>query len=315
MTPQAMVLAAGFGTRLWPLTLDRAKPAVPLIGRPLVTHVLDWLHTHGVQNAVVNTSYKAQSVERAAALSAISVAFSPENEPVGTAGALGLARDRGLLRPDRDTIIANGKLYLELDLEAALNAHRAQGAAVTMVLRQNKNRAHFREVLVDDGRVVGFGEGRIPSGESPLSFTGIHIVSPVVLAQMQAELSDTIRDVYPPYIEAGQVHAHIDDGRWWELSTPERYLEVHQQAWTLGLAERPPGGNVCWTGGTIHPDAEVTDCVVGAGVTLGPQVALSRCVVVKKELLTAGQTPPRPGYALDSLWVCPLQAPTNGPAA
>ncbi len=314
MTHQAMVLAAGFGTRLWPLTLDRAKPAVPLIGRPLLTHVLDWLHGFGVNNAVVNTSYQAQSVERAASVSAMPVAFSPEDKPIGTAGALGLARDRGLLRPDLDTIIANGKLYLELDLEAALRAHRVAGAAVTMVLRPNPTRAHFREVLVDEGRIVGFGEGRIPRGESPLSFTGIHIVSPEVLGEMQAELSDTIRDIYPKHIEARQVLGHIDDGRWWELSTPERYLEVHQQAWAEGLGKRRAGGNVCWPGSTIHPRAEVTDCILGTGVTLGPQVELNRCVVVKKELLTAGQTPPRPGYALDGLWVCPLE-PTNGPAA
>src|SRR5207249_3894798 len=108
------------------------------------------------------------------------------------------------------------KLFTDLDLGAALRAHEASGAAVTMVLRTNRDRELFREVKVDGGRVTGFGAGRAPEGRGPLLFTGVHVVAPEVVRSMPCVFSDTVADVYPPLIAAGRVAAHVDDGgRWW----------------------------------------------------------------------------------------------------
>ena len=83
-----MVLAAGYGTRLWPLTRYQAKPAVPFLGRPLVSHTVDYLIKHGVTDIIVNTHYSPMSIERA--LEGMSVGLSHGGEILGTGGALAL---------------------------------------------------------------------------------------------------------------------------------------------------------------------------------------------------------------------------------
>jgi len=273
--PQAMVLAAGLGTRLWPLTADRAKPAVPFAGVPLVRRVVEWVQRHGVGDVAVNTHYQAESV-RAALEGLPGVSFSHETEILGTAGCLAQARRLGCIDPNRPTLIANGKLVTNIDLTAALAAHRASGAAITMVLRSNPSREAFREVLVRDGRIAGFGEGRQPTGPDPLLFTGIHVVEPEVLATIEDGPSDTIRDVYPPYIEAGRVHGHLaDEGRWWELSTLERYADLHIQGAREGLNPEV----VCGSGASIHPTAAVRRSVLWSGASVGRGCTLDRVVL------------------------------------
>lgn len=323
--PQAMVLAAGLSTRLWPLSLDRAKPAMPFLGRPLVAHALAWLRRHGVSRVVVNTHYQAESIHRALTGEA-QVVLSHEPTILGTAGALGLARDRGLLAHDHTTVIFNGKLYTEIDLAAALDQHRRSGAKVTMILRPNLGREAFREVFVREDRVIGFGAGREPESAAPLAFTGIHLVEPEVLAQMRAVFSDTVADVYPPLIERGQVHAFIEpaDTVWWEFSTPERYLDLHAEAesrgWTSSLSlspgarvddPRPLGRVVAWEGAVVEAGAILSEVILGAGVHIPAGMALERSVVVRGNL--ASET--RHGRRIGDLLVVPLASPAPRGAA
>ncbi len=296
MDLQALVLAAGLGTRLWPLTADRAKPAVPFLGQPLVRGVARWMAGHGLSRIVVNTHHQAESVRDALAeLDGLRVDFSHEPEVLGTAGAIGAARDRGLLSADRPLLIVNGKLSTDLDLGAAAEHHRRSGAAVTMVLRPNPRREAFREVKVQAGHVVGFGEGRVPESAAPLLFTGVHILAPEVVAACPATFSDTIRDVYPALIEAGRVAAHVDASpRWWEFSTLERYLELHLEAARLGLgpevsaardvqlaADAEIRRSVLWEGTRVGAGARLDRVVLGAGVEIAAGSTLSDVVVVR----------------------------------
>ena len=311
-----MVLAAGLGTRLWPLTEDRAKPAVPFLGRPLVRGVVEWVAASGVRRIVVNTHYRPESVRAALDGLAPPVRFSHETEILGTAGCLAKARDDHLLDPGLPTLIANGKLVTDLDLAAALAAHTHSGAAVTMVLRSNHTRAAFREVLVEDGAVVGFGEGRTPAGPRPLLFTGVHVISPAVLAAIPSGPSDTIRDVYPPLIAAGAVHAHVaDDGRWWELSTLERYVDLHIQACAEGLGPDVVLGpdasidptaevrrSVLWEGAKVGPRMKLDRVVLGAGVELPAGTRLADSIVVRRDRVSSVER----GEVVDGLVVVPL---------
>ncbi len=293
---QAILLAAGFGTRLWPLTVDRAKPAVPFLGRPLIAGLVQRLEAGGFSRIVVNTHHQPASIE--AALDGFrTVRFSHEPEILGTAGGPARARDLGLIDPDDDLLIVNGKLYTEIDFAEVMAAHRAVGAEVTMTLRRNPTRAHFREVLTQGDRVVGFGAGRVPEGPDPRLFTGIHAVSPKVLGSMVAAFTDTIRDVYPPLIEARQVHAHLaETGRWWEFSTPERYWSLHQKAHVEGWAPDVVGDPtavwpdddqvrqaVIWAGAHIEPGARVQRAIIGEGVRIRAGEAAQDCIVVRRD--------------------------------
>lgn len=296
-----MVLAAGLGTRLWPLTDEVAKPAVPFLGRPLVEWVVELLGKHGIEHAVVNTHHKAQSVTRALPepiMHGVRVTFSHEPEILGTAGALERALETGLLFRDRPVLVINAKLFTDYDLSALLEEHRRSGAQVTMGLRPNSAREAFREVLVDDGWVTGFGDGRVPKGSEPLLFTGIHVLEPDVVASIAPGLSDTIADVYPPLIATRQVRGHVDArGRWWELSTLNRYLELHVRAVQEGLWTSPNGvvasagawvdpaarvvRSVLWEGARIEPGAEVIDSIIGRGVRIASGRRVQHEVVVK----------------------------------
>jgi NDP-sugar pyrophosphorylase family protein len=106
---QVLVLAAGLGTRLWPLTGDRAKPAVPFLGRPLVAHVVDLVARHGLGPVVVNTHYRAESVRAALADAPVPVRFSHEVEILGTAGAIRHALDQGLLADARHLLVISAR--------------------------------------------------------------------------------------------------------------------------------------------------------------------------------------------------------------
>jgi NDP-sugar pyrophosphorylase family protein len=292
-----MVLAAGLGTRLWPLTLERAKPAVPFLGKPLIEGTLELLARYGITRAVVNTHHLPESIHDALASPPIEVRFIHEGAILGTGGALSNAREHGLLDPSEPTLIINAKLYTDIDLEKAMRAHDESGALVTVLLRPNPARELFREVLVEGGRVVGFGEGKEPTGASPLLFTGIHIIEPEVLRGIPLGPSDTVATIYPPLIERREVAAHVDpDGRWWEFSTLERYLELHLRAAEEGLgpgvccsagAAIEPGAlaarSVLWEDALVKAGAVVEAAVLGRGVVVSAGETVKRTAVVRDE--------------------------------
>ncbi len=290
-----MVLAAGLGTRLWPLTCDRAKPAVPFLGRPVIVGILDLLARHGCDVAVVNTHHLPRSIHRAVeGVRGVEIRFSHEEEIMGTAGALALALERGLLEGARETLVVNAKLVTDIDLGAVVAAHRASGCEVTMVLRPSRDGESFRGVQAEAGRVTGF-----VNGGGPLLFTGVHVISARVLCSIPRAFGDTVRDVYPSLIEAGEVAARVESsGRWWELSTPERYLGHHLDAFSLGLGPDPalsPGARVMpgaevrravlWENATVEPGAVVDSAVLGAGVVVRSGERVERAIVVRREVV------------------------------
>lgn len=302
MTPidvEVMILAAGLGTRLRPLTLDRAKPAVPFIGQPLVVHVARWLAKAGFTRAVANTHYRPESVRAALAGAPLDIQFSHEPDILGTAGALAHARDGGLLSGRRPVLVVNGKLFTTLDPARLLRAHARSGAAVTLLLTPNPAREAFTEVFAEAGAVTGFSAPRTPVSDAPLLFTGVQVVSPEVLASLTPRFSDIVRDVFGPLIERRSVKAHVDrDGRWWEMSTPRRYLDFHQRATAEGLAPSViigPGSvihphahverAVLWEGVRVEAHARVIDSVLGRGVVIAKGESVAHAVVVDRRLV------------------------------
>ncbi|MCK6552035.1 NDP-sugar synthase [Myxococcota bacterium] len=298
-----MLLAAGLGTRLWPLTSDRAKPAVPFLGKPLVAWCAELALRHGFDHLVVNTHHLPASIHEALAPLAaragrgFELSFSHEEEILGTAGGLAKALADGKLRADEPVLVLNAKLFTDLDLGRVMAAHRASGAAVSMVLRPNVEREHFREVLVDGDRVTGFGKGRVPEGPAPLLFTGIHVLEPDVVRSIPLTFSDTVADTYPPLIEARRVAAHVaPEGRWWELSTLERYVGLHHRAAAEGIgpavacsagAVIDPGasveGSVLWEEARVERGARVVGSVLGRGVVIPAGAEIVRSVVMRRD--------------------------------
>jgi NDP-sugar pyrophosphorylase family protein len=318
---RAMILAAGYGTRLWPLTIDRTKPAIPFMGRPLIGYVAEYLAVYGFDDIVVNLHHQPLSVRAALGDgSAFGVRFHYVEEPVilGTGGAIGNARH--LLEGDAFVVI-NGKLATDIDLQAALDTHRRTEALATLVLRPNPARERYSTVNVRDGLVTGFGgypapesdkaggaHGAAQEGEepvAPLMFTGIQILDPKIFEFIPPGVfSHSVTDVYVPAIARGdRVVAHVARGSWYELSTVRRYLET-----SVTLLKREGRDVELGEGSTVEEGATVTESVLweqvhvargarvrrsvlGAGVRVGPDELFDNVAVVRAELARGVERP------------------------
>lgn len=307
-----MILAAGYGTRLWPLTCDRAKPALPFMGRPLVGYVAEYLARYGCREIGVNLHHQAPSVRAALGTgSAFGVQLHYFDEPIilGTSGALDNARD--FLATDT-FIVVNGKLATNIDLSAALATHRRERALATLVLRHNVERGRYTIIRVRDGLYEGLGGFSQPETESagtesdaPLMFTGIHIMQPRIFDYIpRGVFSDSITDVYPQALRAGErIAAHIAPGYWHELSTVHRYLDtsielLHRAGRDVELG---PGAlieagadvhdAVLWENARVAAGARVRRAVLGAGVHVGRGETIADAVVVRAELVRGVERP------------------------
>src|SRR5690349_13594137 len=177
---RAIILSAGYGTRVWPLTEDRTKPALPILGKPLVGYVAEYIASYGFDEIVVNLHHRPESVRAALGDgSKFGVQLHYVEEPIilGTSGALDNTREFF----QNDTFLAiNGKIITDIDLSAALETHRNTNAIATLVLLANKRRERFSVVQVDQEQITGFGGMPEAKGDgpAPLMFTGIQILEP-----------------------------------------------------------------------------------------------------------------------------------------
>lgn len=335
---RAMILSAGYGTRLWPLTEDRTKPALPILGKPLVGYVAEYLAGYGCREIIVNLHHRPKSVKAALGDgSEFGVTLKYVEEPIilGTSGALDNART---LLGDETFVVVNGKIVTDIDLNAALETHRATGALATLVLLPNVARERFSVVEVADGFVKGFGGMPAPGGKSPeagaggrrheqeadglgreqaqneelveaapLMFTGIQILEPRIFDYIpRGVFSHSTTDVYPQAIANGErIAAHIGTGRWYELSTINRYLEISLRLLSERGASIHSGKNcnispaarvessILWDNVTVESGARVKRAVLGDGVLIAANEVIENAAVVRSVMVREVVPPPK----------------------
>ncbi|CAN5562503.1 sugar phosphate nucleotidyltransferase [soil metagenome] len=293
---KTMILAAGFGTRLFPLTIDRTKPAIPFLGKPLVGYVAEYLARFGLKDFVVNLHHQPQSVINALGDGTdfgVKIEYTFEEPDIlGTAG--GLDNARHLLEDDM-FLVVNGKIITDIDIAAAIDTHKNSGAIATMVLKPNTKRERFTIVGTEDGFVKGFGdyakpftEGEIRDTEhdifTPLMFTGIHIMEPEVFDYIpRGVYSDIVPYFYNPALIKGEkIAAHVTDANWFELSTIPRYLDI---SLAMMNSENVHCGNNC----SFSPDAAVRDSVIWDDVSIGDGANLYRTIIADGVSIEAGE--------------------------
>ena len=293
-----MVLAAGLGTRLRPLTDLLPKPAVPVAGLPLVQLAFARLRAGGARRVVVNAHHLAAEMERVAGTRrAAGVALAISREPViaGTGGALREARP--LLAGAGVIVLWNGDILFEVDLAAVVAAHRKSQALATLVLAPMPAGARYATVDVDHAMTVRRIAGLGPGGDAlvPLHFTGVHVLSPALLDLVPASpfACDVNRHVYPPLLASGQVRAVVAGGYWNDLGTPERYLQANLDVLSGEAPVTLPGADpfagleargsrvFVAQGATVDPAARLLGpalvgpgAVVEAGASVGPGAVL-----------------------------------------
>jgi NDP-sugar pyrophosphorylase family protein len=293
---KAMILAAGFGTRLFPLTIDRTKPAIPFLGKPLVGYVAEYVAQFGFEDVVVNLHHQPESVKNSLGNGqafGVKIHYTLEHPDIlGTAGALWNARD---LLKNETFLVVNGKIITDIDLAAALETHRKTGAVATMVLKENTKREKFSVVDVENGFVKGFSgypisttdDGQLTTGNPPLMYTGIQILEPEVFNYIPPAIeSDIISVFYRPAIAEGKkIAAHVAEGKWYELSTIPRYLDI-SLAMLGGRENGVAMGDDC----KIYNTAAVKDSILWDGVVVEEAATVQRAILGDKVIIPRGTT-------------------------
>lgn len=295
--PRAMVLAAGLGTRLRPLTLELPKPLVPVANRPLVSYQLALLARAGVRLAALNLHHLGELIPPALAgenSCGLELTYSPEQTLLGTGG--GLRRLYDFLR-DATFLLLNGDVLCDLDIGRLLRFHRIRQACATMVVRPFPAGAKYTALGIDERqRLVRFKDvtrsarGRIEQ----VMFCGIHVLEPVVFDFLPAAGFSCINDDgYRAMLAAGlPVAGYLYRGPWFDLGTPADYLranlEIARGRFRPTQLAPPPGDewrdHVLWgRGATAAASAQV-----GPEVILGAEARVEVAATVSHAVLWPG---------------------------
>jgi len=292
---KVMILAAGLGTRLHPLTEICPKPLVPLMLQPMLGHLLAQLRQYHVYEVVINLHHHAEQLRqwigdgRQWGFQQIHLSYEPEM--LGTAGALKKAE--GVLR-DAPFCVINADVLADVDLEAVWQWHRQRQAVVTMVLRPDPDAHRYGPVVVDgDNRVCHINGQPVSKAHltgEVMMFTGIQVISPQIFADIPSgQYISTAAETYPKLIADGaSVHGYRHDGYWIDIGVPTRYRQAH---WDFldgvfgdKLASMPEGTHIIrraeetpagWAHVTITPPVVVGPLVeLAATACIGPYAVI-----------------------------------------
>ncbi len=285
----AMIVAGGAGSRLWPLTEHTPKPLLPFCGVPFLSGVLRRLAAAGVDHVLLivgaDTSPFAVLEEDAARVG-ITLEAVPEPQPLDTAGGVRLALDRV-----RGTfLVLNGDILTDLDLAVVVAEHVDSGADATLALTRVEDTSAYGVCVLDGDRIVGFVEkpppGSLP-GQDAVN-AGTYVLEPGAIERFPTGPLSFERTVFPSLVASGaDVRGHVTAAVWADLGTPQRLLDGHRLAldgalrWpTLADLTRDEG---VWRGAGVEVDAAATvraPVLLGAGTRLAAGASVGPHVVV-----------------------------------
>lgn len=295
---KGFILAAGYGTRLRPITYTMPKPMVPLCNRPLIAWAVESFLAAGVRDLIVNLHHLPESLQqflREEYAGRAEFHFSIENEILGTGG--GIRRVRPQLAGEEEFLLVNGDTVQFPQWDALRAARRAKNALAALTLRHPPEGDRFTPVYFDDGLVTGFGNG---TGE-PLMFSGSHVISTRVFDHLpDRDFSGIVEHVYIPVLAGHRerLAGIVDDGLWFDIGTPQRYLAASEallDAMVRGALALPADSGVqgdsllhTTTSGDVtrstvgaHSVVEgtVSDSIVWDDCRIAHGVSMERCIV------------------------------------
>lgn len=282
---QALILVGGEGTRLRPLTSRMPKPIVPLVDRPFMAFMLEWLARHGVDDVIMSCGFLATQVREVlgdGSAYGVRLRFVEEPEPRGTAGALKYAEE--LLEPR--FLMLNGDVLSDMDLSAQIAAHERNGARATLALVGVDDPSPYGLVRCnDDDSVREFVEK--PSSEqidTNFISAGAYVLERDVVDLIPPDRSVSIeREIWPQLVGAG-LFAFRHEAYWLDIGKPETYLQATYDILGRAVATSVSAvdGIVVGSGCEIAADATVGPLtVLGDGVSVGAGSRVERSVVLE----------------------------------
>ena len=292
---KAMVLAAGKGTRLFPLTGEIPKPMAPVADTPIIRHIFDLLARHGVAEARVNVHYLADALLEAygeeSRVNGMKVRLVREEELTGTAG--GVKRLAGVTLAsefDETFVVVSGDALTDVDIRDLIAFHKEKGALATIALHRVFDTSEFGVVEVDEeDNILSFQEKPVPvEAISTLANTGVYAFEPRALEYVpENAFFDFAKDVFPRFLEAKEKFVGYQGNFYWsDIGTLEAYRQAQYDVLSGKVRVKVPGekrGETLWVGenAQIHPSAALEGyVVVGRDAVIGRGVVLSGDVTV-----------------------------------
>ena len=316
---KAMVLAAGLGLRMRPLTLLRAKPVLPVLNRPLLEWTMTKLAQAGVRNAMVNLHHLPETVTDVCGTGrrfGLVIRYSDEPVLLGTGG--GPRAVRGWFG-DEPLLLVNGDVLFDLDLRRLLAVHDASGARATLALRANPVPYAYSPVVSDrKGRILSIA-GRPAAARGAVSmFASVHVMDPALLDRLPAGASDSVLDLYIPLLaEGAHLHGVPSRGAWYDFGRPSLYRDAQLRLLpgrgrdrvlldgkarvgatarlrrsVVGAGARVAGGarverSVLWDGAVVEESARVSGAIVVTGAVVRSGEKAEGVIVLPAEALGA----------------------------
>jgi mannose-1-phosphate guanylyltransferase/phosphomannomutase len=272
---KAVVMAGGAGSRLRPLTIDRPKPMVPIVGQPVIVHILDLLKRHGITDVVITLHFMAEAIQDYfgdGSSIGMNIQYSIEETPLGTAGSVKLAQE--LL--DETFVVISGDAVTDFDLTRIIDYHREQQALATLTLYRVPNPLEYGVVIIDEqGHVRQFLEK--PSWGEVISDTvntGIYVLEPTVLDYFEPDVSfDFSKDLFPILLDRGDpMFGYVAKGYWCDVGNLAEYMRATRDI-LEGQVKMGPEGQPwhqrVWRGEGVEvaPDAQLYGAIyLGKGV-------------------------------------------------
>ena len=291
---KAVVMAGGEGSRLRPLTVTRPKPMVPIVGRPVMEHILNLLKAHGITDVVVTVQYMASAIEDYfgdGGQLGMHIVYSREETPLGTAGSVKNAEEH----LDEPFLVISGDALTDFNLGDIIKYHKDRHSLATLTLAHVSNPLEYGVIITDDsGHIRQFLEK--PSwGEvfSDTINTGIYVLDPQIFSYIPSDRPyDFSQELFPYMLKKGDpIYGYIAEGYWCDVGNLAEYMkanaDVLQGRVNVALTGTDLGGGV-WAedGVEIAPDAQIFgpvflghDCKMKSGVIIHGPTAIGHYTI------------------------------------
>jgi mannose-1-phosphate guanylyltransferase/phosphomannomutase len=274
---KAVVMAGGEGSRLRPLTINRPKPMVPLVDRPVMEHIIELLKQYGITEIVVTVQYLANIIQDHfgdGSSFGVHIDYSVEEQPLGTAGSVKNA-EHLLQEP---FLVISGDALTDFDLSKIIAFHEAHDAVATVTLTRVPNPLEFGVITVDEQHFIRQFLEKPSWGEvfSDTVNTGIYVINPAVFKLIEkGKMTDWSKDVFPQLLRRNErLLGCVVEGYWTDVGTIEEYMRASRD-YMSGKVKLPRVGqrlyDEVWAEGDVEiaPDAQLTGPVyLGHGVKI-----------------------------------------------
>jgi len=272
---KAMIMAAGVGSRLMPITREIPKPMIPMVNVPLMVNTVELLEKHGFSNLIANLHHKADRITsyfEEGHKFGISLTYSPEEALLGTAG--GVKRCEWFL--NETFIVVSGDALTDIDLTALLQAHRQKGALATIALKEVEDVEQYGIVITEnDGRIKNFQEKPKPADAlSRVANTGIYVFEPDIFKLIPPnQFYDFGKELFPKLVQIHSPFYGVEvDGYWCDVGNFITYRQAHADVINKKVRARQEGSLIAGPRGG--------QAIVAHGTEIGSNVSFQGTVVI-----------------------------------